>query len=201
MYRPISIKGNRGFTLVELAIVLVIIGIIIAAVTKGKDLIRSAESKKIYSTFLQQWRLAYNNYYERTGRIFDDDSANNGAAANGRPDNTGDAATLDGFLTAVGLEPVQSNLGDSNRYSYTDSNGAQHTLVVRFQSNGGRNVMLIQNVSNELGMAIDKLIDGQADGQSGSFLNGSADPASANAWATGSSNLSSTVSAYWIMDF
>ncbi|MDQ7081919.1 MAG: prepilin-type N-terminal cleavage/methylation domain-containing protein [Aquificota bacterium] len=31
-------KGNRGFTLIELAIVLVIIGIIIGMVLKGQDL-------------------------------------------------------------------------------------------------------------------------------------------------------------------
>ncbi len=35
-------KSQRGFTLVELAIVLVIIGLIIAAVLKGQELIVSA---------------------------------------------------------------------------------------------------------------------------------------------------------------
>ena len=42
----------RGFTLIEMAIVLIIIGIIIGAVIKGKDLIRSAEQKKIYTKYL-----------------------------------------------------------------------------------------------------------------------------------------------------
>ena len=37
------ISGNEGFTLIEMAIVLIIIGIIIGAVVKGKDLIRGAE--------------------------------------------------------------------------------------------------------------------------------------------------------------
>ncbi|OQX60204.1 MAG: hypothetical protein B5M56_11265 [Desulfococcus sp. 4484_241] len=40
-------RNNRGFTLIEMAIVLIIIGIILGAVVKGKDLIRSGEQKKV----------------------------------------------------------------------------------------------------------------------------------------------------------
>ena len=36
-------KRQTGFTLVEIAIVLIIIGLILGAVVKGKNLIRSAE--------------------------------------------------------------------------------------------------------------------------------------------------------------
>ena len=42
---PKSVKSQRGFTLVELAIVLVIIGLVIAAVLKGQELIVSARLK------------------------------------------------------------------------------------------------------------------------------------------------------------
>ncbi|MEJ2039835.1 MAG: prepilin-type N-terminal cleavage/methylation domain-containing protein, partial [Desulfosarcinaceae bacterium] len=55
---------NKGFTLVEMALVLIIIGIIIGAVVKGKDLVRSAEQKRIYAKFLNEWRLAYLNFYD-----------------------------------------------------------------------------------------------------------------------------------------
>ncbi len=43
------LKNDKGFTLIEMAIVLIIIGIIIGAIVKGKDIIRSGEQKKIYS--------------------------------------------------------------------------------------------------------------------------------------------------------
>ncbi|WP_182075354.1 type II secretion system protein [Deefgea sp. CFH1-16] len=40
-------KKKRGFTLVEMAIVLVIIGLILGAAFKGKDLIDSAKVKNM----------------------------------------------------------------------------------------------------------------------------------------------------------
>lgn len=58
--------GNNGFTLIEMAIVLIIIGIIIGAVVKGKDLVRSAEQKKLYTTWIRDWQVAFNNYYDTT---------------------------------------------------------------------------------------------------------------------------------------
>ncbi|HIC87400.1 MAG TPA: prepilin-type N-terminal cleavage/methylation domain-containing protein [Aquificae bacterium] len=56
-----------GFSLIELSIVLIIIGLLMAAVMKGRDLIRSAEMKKFYNTFIKAWELAYTQYYDRTG--------------------------------------------------------------------------------------------------------------------------------------
>ncbi len=46
------IRNQKGFTLVELAIVLVIIGLILGAVLKGQDLINNARMKRLYN--LQQ---------------------------------------------------------------------------------------------------------------------------------------------------
>ena len=42
-------KNNQGFTLVELAIVLVIIGIILGAVLKGQELITNANTKRTFN--------------------------------------------------------------------------------------------------------------------------------------------------------
>ena len=42
-------RNEKGFTLVELAIVLVIIGIILGAVLKGQELINSAKIKRVYN--------------------------------------------------------------------------------------------------------------------------------------------------------
>lgn len=63
---------QRGFTLVEMALVLVIIGLILGAVSIGKDLQRTAEYKKIKQKFVDQWEQAYNQYYIRTGVVLAD---------------------------------------------------------------------------------------------------------------------------------
>ena len=49
MYSSNITKGRQGFTLLELSIVLVIIGLVIGGITVGKDLIRSAELNSLVS--------------------------------------------------------------------------------------------------------------------------------------------------------
>ncbi len=62
-----SASRQGGFTLVEMAVVLVIIGLILGAVMIGKDVQRNAEYSKIKQKFVDQWVVAYNAYVQRTG--------------------------------------------------------------------------------------------------------------------------------------
>jgi prepilin-type N-terminal cleavage/methylation domain-containing protein len=66
-------KGQSGFTLVELSLVLAVIGLIIGAMAIGKDVQRNAEFTKVKNKFVDQWEQAYNQYYQRTGVVVGDD--------------------------------------------------------------------------------------------------------------------------------
>lgn len=60
-------QRQAGFTLVEMAVVLVIIGIILGAVMIGRDAQRNAEYTRIRQNFVSQWAMAYNSYTQRFG--------------------------------------------------------------------------------------------------------------------------------------
>lgn len=70
-----SKRRQGGFTLVEMAVVLVIIGVIIGAVMIGRDVQRNAEYTRIKQKFMDQWVVAYNSYSQRTGAPVGDNQA------------------------------------------------------------------------------------------------------------------------------
>lgn len=65
-------KFQGGFTLVELAIVLVIIGIILGAVLKGQELINNAKIKRLYNQYREVMAALY-TYYDKYGYFPGDD--------------------------------------------------------------------------------------------------------------------------------
>lgn len=65
-------NSERGFTLVEMSLVLVVIGLILGAISIGKDIQRNAEYTKIKQKFIDPWAAAYNAYYLRSGVVLGD---------------------------------------------------------------------------------------------------------------------------------
>ncbi len=172
MRRQTGIRNNQGFTLIEMTIVLVVIGIIIAAVVKGRDIVKSGEQKQLYTTYIRAWELSFSNYYDRTGWVLADDASDTNAVRDGR---CSDAATEDNLLAQlrrVGLgAPNEGPTGDTLIRTYTDSQGINRSLQLKFdyKSNLG-NFIRVTGISNDLGLAWDKIIDGTVDGEKGQLL-------------------------------
>jgi prepilin-type N-terminal cleavage/methylation domain-containing protein len=95
-------RRQGGFTLVELAIVLAVIGLIIGAVAIGKDVQRNAEYTKIKNKFVDQWEQAYNQYYQRTGVVLRDSQTQPRLMVNGTAYTAGAGLpTSGGNMTGV----------------------------------------------------------------------------------------------------
>jgi len=65
-------QNQKGFTLVEIAIVLVIIGLLLGGVLKGQELIRGAKIKAAAQE-MKEWQAAYYGYLDRFGAKPGDD--------------------------------------------------------------------------------------------------------------------------------
>jgi prepilin-type N-terminal cleavage/methylation domain-containing protein len=66
-------KTLPGFTLIELAIVLMVIGLIAGAIFKGQDLLESARVRSVLND-VNRFRLAINMYQETYGALPGDDT-------------------------------------------------------------------------------------------------------------------------------
>ncbi len=188
MSRP-NILGSRhrsaGFTLVEISIVIIIIGIILGAVIKGKDLVRSGDQKKLFNGFINDWMVTYQNYYDRTGWILGDIANDTNApdANNLRDGSVADGITEENILNqlrTVGLlTPPLGATGSTMQRRYSSADGTQYTIMLTFTSAGSfGNVIRLQAkqgaatsaIPTDLGIALDRIIDGEANGQAGNFL-------------------------------
>lgn len=110
--KPLSPKKQRGFTLVEVAIVLVIIGLILGGVFKGQVLIDSARVRSL-STDVSGIRTAWYSFQERYRSIPGDfsnaqsqiDSAASQGNGNGRIDDDQERAAVWQQMALAGFIP------------------------------------------------------------------------------------------------
>ena len=170
---------RSGFTLIELSIVLIVIGLIIGGIMKGKDLVGGADQKKIYNTWVKQWVVTANAYQDRTGGLLADGANNGGTEAteNGRCDNVNLATstTVQDKLKAIGLDQPISNVAGSNGGSY-NIKGKYFTSVANAYfywlastTDGSKNRLYITGMPVDVAISFDKMTDGQIDGRTGDF--------------------------------
>ena len=176
--------GARGFSLVELAIVLAVIGVIIGMVTIGAGVYRSATHAKIHSTFVQGWQTAYDGYVQRRGSVpGSTDGTQRVNDGSGQLCNGTDDALLNTFLEAGVELPDGRGPGQQHRAVYQDSNGNPQSVEVCFANmdwsvpgeavgvynRRPRNVMILRNLTPSLARQLDNAIDGRADARFGRF--------------------------------
>jgi prepilin-type N-terminal cleavage/methylation domain-containing protein len=105
MKSHIHARRQAGFTLVEMSVVLLVIGLILGAVAIGKDLQRNAETVKIKQKFVDPWASAYNAYFLRSGVVLGDSQVAPSVMVNGAGESTAGKSGSTGTMVGV-TEPA-----------------------------------------------------------------------------------------------
>lgn len=178
---------KKAFSLIELSISMIVIGIIIAAVMSGRDLIKSGESKAFYQTFARKWTTIINSYYDRTNNHLSDSSSYGGfnSYKDGYFDglnmnaDSNQSAMLESLISA-GLNPCK--LLSTNCYfedgtcnptcyniagEFSDEVKVQVFLNAYVYDGVPTNFIVFHNIPTDVAVGVDRLVDGIADGLHG----------------------------------
>lgn len=183
-----SISAEKGFTLLEMAMVLIAIALIIGATTIGTNLQRNAAYQKIATVFVRGWQLSYLEYFNKVGVVPGDTPAaptgKVNAANNTLLCGSNGATGLRDVMYAAGVKmPIGRAEGFEDHYAYLDSNGNPMETYVCFENvpwsvpgaTAGtyvvqqKNVMVIYRLTPDLARMLDSMIDGVTDARFGDF--------------------------------
>lgn len=162
-----KLRNHRGFSLVEMAIVLVIIGIIIAAIVKGQDLILNANAKKVTAA-VSSWRNLSLAFLDRNGRL-PGDSGKSGII--GDTELAAGTSAIDDIVTTMTFPPENPiNIGGLTFYVYFGNVpatvGTRNAIVI-CKDVACATALTPEEI--EYMKAIDTALDGSADGGVGQF--------------------------------
>lgn len=181
---------KKSFSLVELSISMIVIGFIIAAVMNGRDLIKSVETKEFYQSFARKWTTIIDGYYDRTNAYLSDGLSNAGSNqySNGYFDgidmsNDSNQSFLKNTLISSGINPcklISTNCyfpdGTCNPTCYKISGEFTDEVEVQIYLNSyiynsiPTNFIVLHNIPSDVALAVDRLIDGRANGENGDAI-------------------------------
>lgn len=166
-------RNSKGFTLIEMAVVLVIIGIILGAVIKGNDLIENAKVKGVIQA-PTKWEVPIMTFYDKKGYFPGDSDTPKDGQINL-------FATLKTDLEAEGISHPADTISDVTFDIASITNVCAAGATVK------RNAMLMKNVPLATAKQLDTAIDGQEDATKGRVrFCGAAGTTAAVAWTDAS---------------
>ena len=181
----------KGFTLVELAIVLVIIGIIITMAIRGLGLIENSRGKKVAAD-VTVFVDAQNKFIERTGRYAGDSDDDgiidfqtlNSAISDNTSGNSGDADFAFDELKNLGFLPSgtpNSQLSSTQRGGYMYFAGT--TITDSAGNSVPMNMVVLRNVECAAAFALEISVDSDTPASDNGASTGKIRRLSGNAFA------------------
>jgi len=170
-------KQQQGFTLVEIAIVLVIIGLLLGGILKGQEMITQAKIKNVVADF-SGISAAYYGYQDRYRKIPGDDSA--ATRWTGATAGDGDGQVEGVYNTAVATDESRLWWDHLRRAGFVGGTGDQQPVnavvgMIGVQTGNGAGstalsgfaslIMCSANLPDKIAIAVDSQMD---DGQPGS---------------------------------
>jgi hypothetical protein len=165
-------KNKKAFSLIEIGIVMIVIGILIAAVMSGRDVISAADVKTFYQKFAGKWQTVATSYYDRTRQNLGDNDGDGYMDDVDVDDNITDKLLNSGInpckmlVTNISLTGYDCHPGQYKVYS----DNAESIVQVALKAIGTTNYILFKNMPLDYAIAMDRYTDTYADGKNGNTL-------------------------------